>query len=628
MKRATALAVAVCLSAACGRDGAGTWRSQLVPVPEPDLARHEASTRAKVTEARVLVEREIASRQATRATAAAAFGELGRICLAHDLWSSAQASLANASALAPDDRRWPYLLGVIAQLEGRLDAAAKHLERALQLGPGDGPTLIRLGQVDLDRDLRPSSRQRYEQALGSPAMAPAARFGLGRIAAAEGNLPGAATQFEQVLAAQPGATVVHNSLGLVLRRLGRRDEAQRHLALAGRAAVTFPDPLVDDLSDLVTSARSYVARGAKAQQEGNVEQALREYRLAVQADPGLALAQYSLGTLLGEKGDIAQAIVHLQRATELEVSKPEAFFNLATALLRQGRLDEGLAALDRVLVLEPGHQAARLRRAAARRDKNQPELARADLEAILARDPLHAEAIGTLAVLLAQTGQGQKADQLLRDTLARHPPAPVVAKVHFTRAFLDGEKGNLPAAIEGYRRAVAVQPDYGEARFNLAVSLLVARRHAEAAEAFTEAVRLQPSNVRAHLALAKAWMGAGQWAKARAALEHGLQRLPGDLSISSALAEVLAGSPDPAVRDGVRALQLAQTAYEANHGADHAEAVGMALAELGRFEEAVRWQRDLVGQAESGGAPPVVRARLSANLARYERGEPVRISPR
>src|SRR6185436_8419774 len=112
-------------------------------------------------------------------------------------------------------------------------AAAPYLERALALSPDDGPTLVRTAQVDFDRNLRDAARQKYEKALANPGTAAAARFGLGRIAAAEGNLQAAADQFQQVLAAQPQATAVHNSLGLTLRRLGRKEEAEAHLARAG-----------------------------------------------------------------------------------------------------------------------------------------------------------------------------------------------------------------------------------------------------------------------------------------------------------------------------------------------------------------------------------------------------------
>jgi tetratricopeptide (TPR) repeat protein len=620
--RAALLAGAVGLTAACGGDR-DSWRSRVVPIPEPDLARHEESVRAKVRAARARVDQELSSSRATPATAAAAFGELGRVTFPHDLWDTAKASLTNAATLAPQDPRWPYLLGVIAQMEGHVDVAAGHLEQALALHPGDGPTLVRLGQVELDRGRPADARRQYEQALAVTAMAPAARFGLGRIAAAEGDLAAAVRHFEQVLAAQPGATIVHNALGLALRGLGRRDEARQHLEKAGRVAVTFPDPVIDELSDLVTGARSYLRRGTMAEQAGDVEQALVEYRKAVQVEPGLAAAHYSLGTLLGKKGDFAEAITHLQRGIASDPTSPEAFDVLATALLAQGRTDEALAALDRVLALDASNHSARVRRAAIRRDRGESDLARADLEAVLARDPTHAEATVSLAMLLARTGRAADADRLLQDAVERRPPASVTAQLHFTRAFLSSEKGDQAAAIAEYRKAIAAQPDHAESRFNLGVTLHMARRYSEAADAFAEAARLQPANVRAHLDQARAWMAANQWRRARAALESGLERLPGDPVLGSALAEVLAGSPDPAVRDGKRALDLATAAYRAKRGFEHGEAVGMALAELGRFDEAATHQRGLV--AEASGASAAVRARLAANLARYERKEPVRI---
>ncbi len=47
----------------------------------------------------------------------------------------------------------------------------------------------------------------------------------------------------------------------------------------------------------------------------------------------------------------------------------------------------------------------------------------------------------------------------------------------------------------------------------------------------------------------------------------------------------------------------------------------MALAEAGRFEEAVRWQRELVHQAEQSGEGARAKA-LRANLTLYQRREP------
>jgi tetratricopeptide (TPR) repeat protein len=453
-------------------------------------------------------------------------------------------------------------------------------------------------------------------------VAAAAHFGLGQIASARGDLDAAIGHFQEALQAQPRATSIHTPLGLALRRKGRTEEARAQLAQAGLTAVSFDDPEVESLNELVTGARAHIYRGDRAT---DLAVAQREYELAVQEDPSSALAHHSLGTMMGQRGDVAGAIAHLQRATELDPRFPEAFFNLATALLRQGRREEALRALDRVLELDPAHDQARLRRAATRREGGETELARADLEAVLQRQPLQADAIVDLAVLLAQSGDARAAERLLREKLAKRPPPAVQARLFFTQAFLDNNAGRLPAAIEDYRQAVAADRNYADAWFNLGVSLVMARRQGEAATAFAEVVRLVPDNARAHLGLARALMARGDWRQARSVLEAARQRLPGDAAIAHDLAELLASSPDPAVRDGQRALDLAMSAYAATKGAEHAEVVGMALAELGRFPEAVDLQRKLAAQAEAARAPADMRARLKANLGQYQRGQRVRM---
>ena len=50
----------------------------------------------------------------------------------------------------------------------------------------------------------------------------------------------------------------------------------------------------------------------------------------------------------------------------------------------------------------------------------------------------------------------------------------------------------------------------------------------------------------------------------------------------------------------------------------------MALAELGQFEEAIRWQRGLINQAAAAGDRKVLQ-RLVANLQRYENRRAIRV---
>jgi tetratricopeptide (TPR) repeat protein len=617
--------LAAVLLAACTDDG-GAWRAELVTVPEVWLEPYEPGDRERLAEARRQLDRRLAQQDTERAEAASAFGHLGRVYAAHELFAAARACFANAAALAPEDRRWPYLLAVAAQADGQPEAAIAHLRRTLELAPGDGPALLRLGEIELERHGLEAAGAAFAAALEDPRTAVAAEFGLGRVAAARGDDEAAVRHFRSVLERQPQASAVRHPLAMALRRRGDEEAAREQLALAGGGQVTSSDELVDALSELVMGARSLLRRGDRARAAGNSEVALRHYRLAVAADPGFALAHHALGSLLGERGETADALRHLERATELDADFPEAWYDLATALLRERRQAEAHAALDEVLRLDPRHHEALLRRAALWRDRGELDRARRDLEAILEREPHHLEATENLAVVLVRSGTPERAEAALRSALAADPPPAERARLEAARGFVATQRGDTATALAAYRRAVDASPAYADGWFNLAVLLATTGRHDEAAAAFAEVVSRQPTNARAHLGRARSQMALARWPQAAATLEDGLRRLPSDAHLAPALAELLAACPDPTLRDGTRALQLAESAYRLRPDAEVAEVVAMALAELGRYPEATAVTSQLLARATELGAPRPVIERLQAAHDRYRRGEPTRLA--
>ena len=90
-----------------------------------------------------------------------------------------------------------------------------------------------------------------------------------------------------------------------------------------------------------------------------------------------------------------------------------------------------------------------------------------------------------------------------------------------------------------------------------------------------------------------------------------------------ALARLLAAAPEATVRDGGRALALVEPVMKAAATLDAAETVAMALAEVGRFDEAAALQREAVAQAHRIGDARAA-ARLAAGIALYERRQPAR----
>ena len=129
-----------------------------------------------------------------------------------------------------------------------------------------------------------------------------------------------------------------------------------------------------------------------------------------------------------------------------------------------------------------------------------------------------------------------------------------------------------------------------------------------------------PAGPLAEIDEAEALAASGRSREAIELLEHAWQAIPESVELLQALARVLASADDPEVRDGKRALDLAQRSLRAGATPSRLETLAMASAEAGDFDEAVRVQRRVI-QMVTWQGPEDLLPRLEANLARYLAGE-------
>jgi tetratricopeptide (TPR) repeat protein len=241
-----------------------------------------------------------------------------------------------------------------------------------------------------------------------------------------------------------------------------------------------------------------------------------------------------------------------------------------------------------------------------------------ELEAVLARAPESGEALLNRGIVEAQLGREAAAEASFRAAAAMGSAAASAEL-----GLLHARQGRLAEAEAAYRAALAVEPGQPEAGERLARLLGRAGRFGEAAAAFGAVVAAAPDRVETRLGQALALLLADDSAAARRTLEEGLTRDAESLPLAHLLARVLAASPDPAVRDGERALALAQKVLRRESTVEHAETLAMALAELGRSAEAITWQQQVMSRLDPVADPERVAA-ARARLESYQRGEPVR----
>src|SRR5262249_43422935 len=151
------------------------------------------------------------------------------------------------------------------------------------------------------------------------------------------------------------------------------------------------------------------------------------------------------------------------------------------------------------------------------------------------------------------------------------------------------QNGRLDEAIAELQKVLQVQPDYPEANFNLANALFQKGSVDDAIVHFQKVLQGEPDFAEAHYRLGTALLQKGREADALAQFQKAVQLKPDFSEAVNDLAWELATAPESSVRDGNRAIELAQQAdrLTGSRDLDILDTEAAAYAEAHRFDEAV-----------------------------------------
>jgi tetratricopeptide (TPR) repeat protein len=190
-----------------------------------------------------------------------------------------------------------------------------------------------------------------------------------------------------------------------------------------------------------------------------------------------------------------------------------------------------------------------------------------------------------LGVALEQQGRLAEAAEQYR-AAARLEPDRYLGHHNLANA-LD-HLGRPAEALAEHWEAARISPDTQFLHHVLGLSLAAAGQDDEALKEFSEAARLDPHYAWPHFETAKIFLRQNRDAAALDELRAALRIDPDNIDILSFTARVLAASENPATRNGRDAFALAAKANLLTSGRrpDVLDALGMACAELGKFDEA------------------------------------------
>ena len=500
--------------------------------------------------------------------------------------------------------------------------------------PGEGPAagtappvvvLPRL--VGLEPAVQDQIRARHAAVLALAGGAGASRealgeaFGdLGLVLQAAGFYRAAEDAYLNARAQMPGAARWSYYLAHLYQLTGQRGRALDYF----RHVVEL-DP--ENLPALVWLGEMFLDQGQPVEAE-------RVYDRALALQPASSAVLAGIGRAALAREDAARAATYLERALAVDPGATSLHYSLGMAYRELGRMElaeqylrqrgsgapglpdpllqQSIGLLDSALA----HERRGSRALSAGRHAEAAAAFRAGL-ALAPDDPTLRHRLG---VALSMTGDVRGAVAQFESALA---VAPDFADAHFSLGELLARDGRYGEAIARYQAAVRSRSNYVDARMGLADTLSLAGRLAEAEAAFEGVVEIDPASDQAWMGRGVALIQLGRHREARAWLDRAQLVHPGHALLTNLLLRVLAAAPDARVRDGERALALMDERLGRDTSIETYETRAMVLAELGRYDEAMTWQRRAIAAAQEAGQAPRARG-LAANLARYERGRPSR----
>jgi tetratricopeptide (TPR) repeat protein len=412
------------------------------PINLPDLSSVQASVGAQITERDATITALRSKPEATDGEKAEAFGSLGMLLHAGEFYEAAEPAYLNAEDLAPDDIRWPYLLGHLHKSRGEPDKALTDFTRALELKPDDVPTLIWLGRLYLDHGEPAKAQPLFERSRSLRPDVVAGIVGLGQAALAQKDYSRAVDVLEEALRVHPTGASVHSPLAMAYRGLGNTAKAEEHLKQWKNTEVLVPDPIRQQLDLSLQSGLSFELRGVRALEARDYKAAENFFRQGIPLAPG--------DTMLG------RSLRH----------------KLATALALQGDVSGAFDAFKEVVALAPQEGP----------------------------DETAAKAHYSLGVLMASAGRGREAITHLQAAV-KFNPNYLEARQGLGDAL--SRAGQVEAALAQYAEVVRLNPRAADARFNHAMALVRLGRYLEARDLLAEATRALPDDLQLRHALAR-----------------------------------------------------------------------------------------------------------------------------
>jgi tetratricopeptide (TPR) repeat protein len=244
--------------------------------------------------------------------------------------------------------------------------------------------------------------------------------------------------------------LAYNNLGFYLAGRGRAEEA-----LVNYRKALDINPAYDDALNNI----GYVLAGQKKPAE-----AIPYYEAALRIRPNHVEVHNNLGNALSETAQIPAAIEQYRFVLRAQPDHADAHNNLGIALAMQGNLDEAIEHFRAAIRIKPKYASARSNLGNAFAAQRKFDEAISEYQESLRLNPADAQAHNNLGNVLTEQNRLDEAIEQYLQALRLNADNP---EAQFNLGMALARQGNRDAACAHYREALRLKPDYSAAQQQL-----------------------------------------------------------------------------------------------------------------------------------------------------------------
>ncbi len=277
---------------------------------------------------------------------------------------------------------------------------------------------------------------------------------------------------------------------------------------------------------------------------GKLNQALKEYDIALKTNPNLPRAHLNRGIVLLRKEQYAKAEEEFYSELRVNPNEDKAYNNLSAVYRLQKLHDKAIEAAQKAVKSDIYYPEAYMNLALAYQEKGEYEKAKEVLSLGIKNIPLFLEANLLLGQILQEEGKPDSAmaeyQQILDQSSAKkdviydletlfskgdpynRESLHTAAKAHFNLSTIYVQQGSIDLAESHLIRAVSLKPDFAEAFANLGILYDGTRRYSQAIAHLQKALTIDPQNAVYHYNLGLAYAKSNRLEQAKEEFQQSL----------------------------------------------------------------------------------------------------------